>query len=281
MWYYSYFPTEPNAELPMYLYSIGMHDTQPLLVRPEGHRHDQFFYNTTGSGTILIYGQKYNIPEKSSFFIPAHVPHEYYPNTDIWDIRWFVPCGKGLRALYKHINLKFGIYPLSDARNLDSLLNSMRSELMYNDINGNLFASAHINEFILEFAVQSGLLHREISYPEQNMNPYSRHMRIIKDYIDSHYMQPISMDELCALEGLTPQHICRIFKQCVRMRPSEYILDVRISHAKEMLLHTSHSISEIAYWCGFENNNYFWKKFRDITGYAPGEYRKLSSAQNY
>ena len=31
MWYYSYFPTEPNAELPMYLYSIGMHDTQPLL----------------------------------------------------------------------------------------------------------------------------------------------------------------------------------------------------------------------------------------------------------
>lgn len=94
-------------------------------------------------------------------------------------------------------------------------------------------------------------------------------------------MQPISMDELCALEGLTPQHICRIFKQCVRMRPSEYILNVRISHAKEMLLHTSHSISEIAYWCGFENNNYFWKKFRDITGYAPGEYRKLSSAQNY
>ena len=152
---------------------------------------------------------------------------------------------------------------------------------MYNDINGNLFASAHINEFILEFAVQSGLLHREISYPEQNMNPYSRHMRIIKDYIGSHYMQPISMDELCALEGLTPQHICRIFKQCVRMRPSEYILNVRISHAKEMLLHTSHSISEIAYWCGFENNNYFWKKFRDITGYAPGEYRKLSSAQNY
>ena len=99
MWYYSYFPTEPNAELPMYLYSIGMHDTQPLLVRPEGHRHDQFFYNTTGSGTILIYGQKYNIPEKSSFFIPAHVPHEYYPNTDIWDIRWFVPVS------YTHLTL--------------------------------------------------------------------------------------------------------------------------------------------------------------------------------
>ena len=107
MWYYSYFPTEPNAELPMYLYSIGMHDTQPLLVRPEGHRHDQFFYNTTGSGTILIYGQKYNIPEKSSFFIPAHVPHEYYPNTDIWDIRWFVEKVLGRFTNILILNLAF------------------------------------------------------------------------------------------------------------------------------------------------------------------------------
>lgn len=281
MWYYSYPPTNNIKNLPFYLYSIGMHDTQPLLVRPQGHRHDQFFYNTVGSGTVLIYGRKYDIPEKSCFFIPAHVPHEYYPNTDIWDVRWFVPCGAGLKALYEYLHLDFGIFPLSDASGLDSILNKMRNELMYNDINGNIFAASYINEFILEFAVQSGLIHREVSYPEQNMSTYARHMRNFKDYIDCHYMQPITMDDLCRIDGLTPQHICRIFKQCVRMRPSEYILNIRIDHAKEMLLHTSHSISEIAYWCGFENDNYFWKTFRKTTGITPASFRKLSRPRNY
>ena len=65
------------------------------------------------------------------------------------------------------------------------------------------------------------------------------------------------------------------------MRPSEYILNIRIDHAKEMLLHTTHSISEIAYWCGFENDNYFWKTFRKTAGITPASFRKLSRPRNY
>ena len=281
MWYYSYPSTKDTEALPYYLYSIGLHDVQPLTVRPDGHRHDQFFYNTKGSGTLIIDRKKYDLPEKCCFFLPAKVPHEYYPSGDIWDIRWFVPCGAALPALYKTIGLGFGIFPLEDASHLDNLMNKMRSELMFNDVNGNLFASAYINEFILEFACQAGLIKREISYPEQNQSSYTKHMRLIMDYIDCHYMQNITMKDLCSLEGLTPQHVCRIFKSCTRMRPTEYIAQVRINNAKEMLSHTEHSISEIAYWCGFDNDNYFWKTFKEITGTTPGEYRKNNQLDKY
>lgn len=274
MWYYSYPPAMNAEKLPYYLYSIGLHDVQPLVVRPDGHRHDQFFYNTKGSGTLIVNNHKYDLPEKCCFFIPARLPHEYYPAGDIWDIRWFVPCGDSLPLLYDTIGLHFGIFPLKDASHLDTLLNKMRSELMFNDINGNIFASAYINEFILEFACQSGLIKREISYTVKNQKPYTKHMQLMMDYIDCHYMQNITMDDLSGLEGLTPQHICRIFKSCTRMRPTEYITHIRIKNAKEMLSQTNHSISEIAYWCGFENDNYFWRTFKRITGNTPGEYRK-------
>lgn len=276
MWYYSFPVDQISERLPIYLYSMGLHDTQPLLFRPEGLSHDQFFYNTHGSGTIIIYGKKHLIPEKSCFFVPARVPHEYYPNTDVWDVRWFVPGGHGIKSLFEYLNIKFGIYPLKDASVLDSLLNKMRNELLYNDVKGNIFASAYIYEFIMEFAQQSGLIEKDFSIPEQKMTPYARHMKIMTDYIDTNYMQHISMEDLCALEGLTSQHICRIFKHCVRMRPSEYILNTRISHAKEMLIHTEHSISEISYWCGFDNDNYFFRTFKNITGSTPGSFRRLS-----
>ncbi len=281
MWYYSYPSTKEAESLPLYLYSIGLHDVQPLLFRPEGHTHDQFFYNTKGSGTLIVNRTKYDLPEKSGFFLPARLPHEYYPDGDVWDIRWFVPCGPALPALYKAIGLDFGIFPLKDVSHLDNLLNKMRNELMFNDINGNLFASAYINEFILEFACQAGLIKREKAYSRQTQSSYVRHMRLIKDYIDCHYMQNITMDDLCRLEGLTPQHICRIFKSCTRMRPMEYIARIRIDNAEKMLTHTGHSISEIAYWCGFDNENYFWKTFKQITGSTPGEYRKNNRLDKY
>ncbi|MGN0369881.1 MAG: helix-turn-helix domain-containing protein [Butyrivibrio sp.] len=281
MWYYSFPSTKDADRLPYYLYSIGVHELQHLIVRPEGHRYDQFFYNTKGTGTLLIYGRKYTIPEMSCFFLPAKVPHEYYPTGDVWDVRWLVPCGEALPELYKLIGIKFGIYPLNDPSRLDNLLNKMRNELMFNDKNGNIFASAYINEFILEFACQAGLLKREISYDNQNANSYAKHMRLMADYIGCHFMKKITMDDLCALEGLTPQHICRIFKSCTRMRPSEFISQVRISNAKEMLFHTNHTVSEIAYWCGFENENYFWKVFKQITGVTPGEYRNNKKLSKY
>lgn len=71
MWYYSYPSTKEAENLPLYLYSIGLHDVQPLTVRLEGHRHDQFFYNTKGSGTLIVNRTKYDLPEKSGFFLPA------------------------------------------------------------------------------------------------------------------------------------------------------------------------------------------------------------------
>lgn len=275
MWYYVYPPTEKVSLFPYYLHSIGLHELQPPIAKTNGYEYDQFLYHAHGSGTLILNGVKYPLPEQSAFFIPAHLPHVYYPSGEIWDVRWMSPGGKGLDSVYRFLGIeKGGVYKMADIAPLDIIMNRMHSELIRDKVNGNLYASACIMEFIMEFARQAGLIRDELIPPDTPKDVYFEHMNVLKDYIEYHYMDHIMLSELCELISVSPQHLCRIFKHCTGMRPMEYIIHTRIQAAKDLLVSSNHSISDIAYWCGFENNNYFWKAFKRIENLTPNEYRK-------
>lgn len=275
MWYFVYPETENVKEFPFFLHSIGLHELQPPIVKPSGHEYDQFFYNSTGEGMLVIFGKKIHIPEGSGFFIPANVPHEYYPKGDVWNIRWMVPRGDGLKNLYKKLGIEAGkIYKINDVSKLDVILEKMHSELINDKSGGNIFASAYVSVFIAEFARQAGLIKIGEETKEHNDDKYYAKFVRLRDYIQCHFVHNIQMQDLCELVNISPQHLCRIFKKCSGMRPVEYILRVRIDAARELLANTDHEITQIADWCGFQNDNYFWKTFKKITGLTPGEYRQ-------
>jgi AraC-like DNA-binding protein len=52
--------------------------------------------------------------------------------------------------------------------------------------------------------------------------------------------------------------------------------NLRIAHAKKLLLENESTISEIAYTCGFVDSNYFSKRFKQITGVSPSEFRNAN-----
>lgn len=278
MWYYMYPDTASVNDLPYYLYSLGLHELQPRISRPEGAEYDQFFYGTRGSGVLLLNGQYHAVPAGDGFFIPAKVPHEYYPSGNIWDLRWMSPRGYGLSHLYQKLGLNGGVYRLWNVTGLEIQMNKMREELLNHETYGIYYASSHVQEYIMEFAKQSGVLrtnaqHR-LSLAPHSETIYEQHMNLIKDYLSFHYMKPVTVTELCALVGVTPQHLSRITRSCCGMRPVEYLNHIRISKAKEFLGFTQLNTCEIARKCGFENDNYFWRTFKNQTGLTPGEYRR-------
>lgn len=279
MWYYMYPDTTAVSDLPFFLHSIGQHELQPKTIKPEGHEYDQFFYSTKGEGVLILDGKKYDIPAGDGFFIPAHVPHEYYPKDSVWDIRWMEPRGDRLSQLYEKFGLTGGAYHLWNLTGLEIQMNKMREELLNDEILGNYYASAHVQEFIMEFIKQTGILNyqKELTAGTnsvQKKNIYKKHMNLLADYVDHHFMNPISETKLCQLLNLTPQHLARITRTCVGMTPIEYINHIRIDKARSYLGFTNLNACEIAKNCGFENNNYFWKTFKKKTGLTPGEYRK-------
>lgn len=94
-----------------------------------------------------------------------------------------------------------------------------------------------------------------------------------KRFIHEHYDQELSREEIAAIVYLTPDYLAKRFKAETGMSIIEYINDYRIHIAKERLVQSHDSISQIASETGFDSVSYFSTVFKKITGETPNAYR--------
>lgn len=76
-----------------------------------------------------------------------------------------------------------------------------------------------------------------------------------------------------AATGRSHEHVCRTCKSVTGMTPSEYINQVRIAYAAQLLRGDEHTIDDIVAQCGFDNSSYFYRLFRRQFGTTPRQYR--------
>ncbi len=95
----------------------------------------------------------------------------------------------------------------------------------------------------------------------------------IKEYIDEHYAEPVRLETLGRIAGLSPFHLQRIFRESEGQSPNEYLQDVRIRKAAE-LLDCDTPIVEAALMTGFYDQSHFTNVFRKATGTTPRKYRR-------
>lgn len=93
-------------------------------------------------------------------------------------------------------------------------------------------------------------------------------------YIHSTYSEHITLEDAAHSAGLSPNYFSNLFNAKMGTSFSSYVNKVRIQHAQRLLLDTSFPIVEIAALVGFEEQSYFSKVFKEITGLSPGKYRK-------
>lgn len=92
-------------------------------------------------------------------------------------------------------------------------------------------------------------------------------------YLQHHYAQDLSLQQIASEIGVSARHLNRIVHQELGLSPKEYMNRYRIQQAIKLLRTTSTSISTVAALVGFDDPNYFSRVFRQHTGYAPGTYR--------
>ncbi|WP_059002608.1 helix-turn-helix domain-containing protein [Leptolyngbya sp. NIES-2104] len=95
----------------------------------------------------------------------------------------------------------------------------------------------------------------------------------VSDYILDRLDQDLSLSELANVLNLSQYHFSRLFKQSTGMAPHQYLTRCRIDRAKQLLLNTQMSISEIAFAVGFNNHSSFTRLFRQLVGVTPKEFR--------
>lgn len=94
------------------------------------------------------------------------------------------------------------------------------------------------------------------------------------DYVQEHYMDVITLDDVSNLACYNKQYFTRIFKKYMKITFLEYLNSVRIRHIFDELIYTDTSISDIAERNGFTNNKNFQKAFKKSYGCTPSEMRK-------
>jgi two-component system response regulator YesN len=95
----------------------------------------------------------------------------------------------------------------------------------------------------------------------------------IKDYINNHLSEDLSLVKLSEVSYFNPSYLSRLFKQATGENLSDYIIEARINKAKELLKNSDMKIFEIALAVGCESSTYLGRVFKKHTGKTPQEYR--------
>jgi len=108
----------------------------------------------------------------------------------------------------------------------------------------------------------------------------SRPIRRALDYVEEHFREPIGIEQIARHVDLSPAYLSRQFHKTMGMTFIDYLTTRRIAEAKELLRRTSMSMSDIAYQVGYSHQSYFGRKFKQVTGQTPSQYRLLNQVEN-
>lgn len=110
----------------------------------------------------------------------------------------------------------------------------------------------------------------------QNVHSKKFESRINKvcNYLQDHYCEPIRLKEVADLVCMSESNFCKFFKKATSTTFSDYINDLRINEACNLLLFSDYNISKIAYASGFESLSYFNKVFLKKKHTTPSLFRK-------
>jgi len=99
-------------------------------------------------------------------------------------------------------------------------------------------------------------------------------LRKAERFIWQNYTRKLSLKEIAEASGLSAPYFSTVFKEEMGENLSNYLNKLRIEKAATMLITTNIPISEIAISCGFEDQSWFSKIFRNNTGFTPGKFRE-------
>ena len=94
------------------------------------------------------------------------------------------------------------------------------------------------------------------------------------EYINSNIKENLTVDGICEYTHMSKYHFCRSFKKATGLTVMNYILNTRITLAKNLLANENISVGEISSLCGFSNISVFCRAFKDNTSMTPLQYRK-------
>ncbi len=115
----------------------------------------------------------------------------------------------------------------------------------------------------------------ELVYSIQDKKRVSQ-IKPATDFIGQHFNEQITLEDVARSAHLSVSRLSHIFKEQTGLTIVDYITNVRIEYAKELLISTNKNCTEICFDAGYNNQSYFTRTFKDVTGMTPRQFREMN-----
>ena len=251
------------------------------------HEEIELLYQLNGRSDIQIDGEKYEIQNKlltvidsrqvhsihrysdTSMFICVHISkkliEKYIPDIDLYRI-YCIPDDIP--------DSQFPEY-LSVCRQMEALLRLYITDKPAWQMESEGIILQVLAQLIRHFSRKSAP--DEIDLSSADRTSFNR-IRDVITYVEEHFREPISLQDIAGHLGLGREYFCRFFKKNMGMSFLRYLNEVRISHVYRDLEQTDAPIAEIAEKNGFHNQKLFNRTFREVYGCTPSAVRRKSKS---
>lgn len=244
---------EARKLLPFVLATVGQTLQKPLL-RPQGNHYHEFIWVTGGCGNFRLKDACYTLNSGEGVFIRAGVPHSYE--------------GEELHTMWLTFHGAEGLLDFCEAG--DYFVFHVPNWLT--EANTNLLRElTHTTSIIARsgkgYALVAELL--DAIFTERTSA-----MQHVRQYLESHYAEPLTLDDIAALAHTDRYALCRHYRLEFHTSVMEDLCRIRVAKAKQFLRYSSEPIEAVGRLCGFASPSYFAKRFREESGRSPKEYRE-------
>ena len=263
-------PSEAELAQPYYCTEAGVFYAQQHFSTARTDKESYLlFYTLRGAGLIEQGESHVVLSTGQALLLNCRTPQSYCtaPGQSCWHHYWVHLDGAGVANLAEVLlpQGRLSAVPVSRLE-MQPLFESLTSEWEHGT------AAAQIETGLL--------LHRMLALMARQLlaGDESRSNRTLiehaAEFIRQHYAEPLSLDRLLAQTPVSKSWFLRLFRQYMGTTPYNFLLSTRITRAKELLVLTDFSISEIAHQVGFGDESNFSTRFAAMVGQSPQQYRK-------
>lgn len=240
------------------------------------HSHEdrlELVYLYSGQGIHNIGGNLYHTTQGNLLIYNSNIIHDECANHDFgMSVYTCAISGLKLPNLPQNHLIAKGIRPVLNCENLQSNVLHL-FKMMYKNIVKGTKDSEAVSQYLLKALLL--IILNQLPLEQENFEAEKNDLiAYIKKYIDTHYLENLTLESLSQTMHISPSFLSHQFKKLTGFAPIQYIMRRRIGKAQSLLISTNESITEIAAMVGYDNTSYFNSIFKKIVGMPPKNYRK-------
>lgn len=237
---------------------------------PHTHNHMELFYIVGGKGQFLIQDQLHPVNANNLVIINPNVTHTEV-SLNAQPLEYIVLGIAGIElATDENSNGQFNILDHFESAEISGCLRNILREMEQKNTGYEDVCQAYMEILVIRLMRSTAL-----AVPtEPQVSSGNQQCAAVRRYIDLHFKESLSLDQLAAEAHMNKYYLSHAFKREYGESPINYMISRRIEESKYLLAETDLSMSQIAQLLGFSSPSYFSQVFRRTQSVSPMEYRQ-------